>query len=64
MQISIDLSSEQSQRLQDAAFSLGVQPKELAKAALDDLLSQPRDDFRRAAQYVLEKNRTLYERLS
>ncbi len=43
---------------------LGVDASELAKAAVNDLLSRPDDDFARAATQVLEKNRELYRRLS
>ena len=35
-----------------------------AKAAVNDLLSRPADDFDRAAKSVLDKNRELYRRLS
>lgn len=64
MRIAIDLSEEQSSRLRSMAESLGIGPDELARAAFADLLAQPEDDFRRAAQQVLRKNRGLYERLS
>lgn len=43
---------------------LGVDARELAKAAVTDLLSRPADDFDRAAKFVLEKNQELYRRLS
>ena len=35
-----------------------------SKAAVNDLLTRPADDFNRAAKFVLEKNRELYRRLS
>jgi len=43
---------------------LGVDARELAKAAVNDLLARPADDFDRAAKLVLEKNQELYRRLS
>jgi predicted transcriptional regulator len=64
MSISLQLDDEQSQRLEERARELRVDPRELAKAAVNDLLSRPADDFDRAARYVLEKNRELYRRLS
>ena len=63
MSISLHLDEEQSRRLEERARELGVDPGELAKAAVNDLLSRPDDDFSRAAQFVLEKNRELYRRL-
>lgn len=64
MSVSFNLDDEQSLRLEERARQLGVDARELAKAAINDLLSRPDDDFERAARYVLEKNRELYRRLS
>jgi hypothetical protein len=62
--ISLILDDEQSARLEERARDLGVDASELAKAAVNDLLTRPADDFDRAAGFVLEKNRELYRRLS
>jgi predicted transcriptional regulator len=64
MSLSFDLDEEQSRRLEERARQLGVDPRELARAAVNDLLSRPADDFERAAAFVLEKNRELYRRLA
>ncbi|HSG71342.1 MAG TPA: hypothetical protein VLA12_13055 [Planctomycetaceae bacterium] len=64
MSISFQLDDEQSARLEELARVLGVDARELAKAAVDDLLTRSTEDFERAAKYVLEKNRELYRRLS
>ena len=64
MNIRVDLTDEQSERLRALAESLGVEPAELARAACVDLVSHPPDDFREAAKHVLEKNRELYRRLA
>ena len=64
MSISFNLDDEQSARLEERARELGVDARELAKAAVNDLLTRPADDFDRAAKLVLEKNRELYRRLS
>ena len=63
MSISLDLDDDQSKRLQQRAIELGVDPRDLAKAAVNDLLARPADDFDRAAKSVLDKNRELYRRL-
>ncbi|MEO1998915.1 MAG: CopG family transcriptional regulator [Planctomycetaceae bacterium] len=64
MSISLTLNDEQAARLKARARDLGVDPGELARAAVNDLLTRPADDFDRAAKFVLEKNRELYRRLS
>lgn len=64
MSISLNLDEEQSKRLEARARELGVDARELAKAAVNDLLTRPADDFDRAARFVLEKNSELYRRLS
>ncbi len=64
MKIAIDLSPSQVDRLRDRAKSLGVQPEDLARAAVADLLANPEDDFRAAADAVLQKNAELYRRLA
>lgn len=64
MSISFHLDDEQAARLEERAAALGVDARELAKAAVNDLLTRPADDFDRAAKFVLEKNRELYRRLS
>lgn len=64
MSITLTLNEEQSARLAERAQKLGVDVHELAHAAINDLLSSSEDDFERAAKFVLEKNRELYQRLS
>ena len=64
MQITVDLTEEQSQQLLALAESLSVNPQDLARAAVISLLTHPADDFDRAATYVLDKNNELYKRLS
>ena len=64
MAISLQLNEEQSRRLEEVASQLRVDPVELAKAAISDLVSHQSSEFDRAAGRVLEKNRELYRRLS
>jgi len=64
MAILLQLDEEQSQRLERMARELNVDANELAKAAINELVSRPSDDFNRAVKYVLDKNRELYRRLA
>ena len=52
MSISLNLDDEQSARLEERARELGVDARELAKAAVNDLLTRPADDFDRAAKFA------------
>jgi hypothetical protein len=58
------LSPSQADRLRERAKNLGLQPEDLARAAVADLLSGPDDEFRAAAELVLQKNADLYKRLA
>ena len=64
MKLSVALPSAVEEQLTQAAERLNVSPDELAAAAVRDLLSRPDDDFDRAANRVLNKNRDLYRRLA
>jgi hypothetical protein len=64
MRIPIELPELQADKLRAQAQRLGVQPEDLATAAVLDLLNRETDDFDSAARYVLEKNRELYRRLA
>ena len=64
MPISLQLDEEQSRRLEEVARELKVDAHELAKTAINDLVSRPTEDFDRVLQYVLDKNRELYRRLA
>lgn len=63
MSLSVNLDDDQARRLEEFARELGVDARELAKAAIDDLLCRQAADFQRAASTVLAKNRELYKRL-
>jgi hypothetical protein len=64
MKLAVELSEAETARLKEAAARLGVDPTELARAAISELLSTPDDDFRAAADHVLRRNAELYRRLS
>ncbi len=64
MKVSIELSVAQAQQLEAEASRLGVQPEQLARAAVADLLDREQSDFEAAARRVLRKNEELYRRLA
>ena len=62
--LTIPISDQLSQRLQEIANREGVSSEDLARAGLEDWLTRCRPDFVEAARHVLEKNRELYRRLA
>ena len=62
--ITIELPSERLQKLQEMALKFGVSMEELVRVSVEDMLTQPEEQFRKAAQYVLKKNSELYKRLA
>jgi hypothetical protein len=64
MRISIDITGADEDALRQAARRLNVPADELAAAALRDLLVRRDEEFERAAERVLDKNRELYRRLA
>lgn len=64
MKLSIDLSPGQASRLRLEAERLGLTPEALARAAIADLLATTGEDFKAAADRVLQKNAELYRRLA
>ena len=64
MKVVFELPDAQAERLRSEADRLGIQPSDLARAALADLLTSRDEDFRAAAERVLKKNSELYRRLA
>ena len=64
MKLALELSDEQANRLREGADRLGIEPEQLALAAVMDLIASEGPDFDSAATRVLEKNRELYRRLA
>lgn len=64
MRISIDITGADERALIDAAERLNVPVDELAAAILADFLSRRGEEFERAAERVVEKNRELHRRLT
>lgn len=62
--ITIALSEDRLEQLRLMAERAGVSPEVLARAGLEDWLAQPREDFQKAAEYVLRKNAELYRQLA
>ena len=62
--ITIELPKDRAQKLQEMASKFGVSAEELVRVSVEDMLTQPEEQFREAAFYVLKKNTELYKRLA
>lgn len=64
MNVVFELPAAQAEMLRQEADRLGITPSELARAAVADLLTNRDEEFRAAAERVLQKNHELYQRLA
>jgi antitoxin FitA len=62
--ITIALSEERLRRLKELAEEAQVAPEEFVRASVEEWLRRPKEDFARAADYVLRKHAELYRRLA
>ncbi len=62
--ITISLPDDRLQKLKEIATRFSIAPEELVRVSIEELLTRPEEDFRRALEYVLNKNAELYWRLA
>ena len=62
--LTIQLSEEKIEQIREKATKLQVPPQKLIQASIDDLLARPDDALEEALTAVLDKNKTLYQRLA
>ena len=63
-EIRISLQDEQLDQLREIAERFGLLPEEVARLGVEDLLSRSEESIRGQIDYVVEKNRELYQRLA
>ena len=62
--ITVTLSEDRLQKLQDLAKQFRIAPEELLRVSVEELIARPQADFQKALDYVLKKNKELYKRLA
>ena len=62
--LTITLSEDRLVRLQEIASRFNVRTEDLARVGIEELLRQPDETFKQAAEYILSKNAELYRRLA
>ncbi len=62
--LEVQLSEQTAAKLQEAAQRLGVSLEYLLQISVEEKLARLEEDFLAAANYVLDKNKELYQRLA
>ena len=62
--LELQLPEQTASKLQQAAECLGVSPEQLSILSIEEKLANLEGEFRRSAEYVLQKNANLYSQLS
>jgi hypothetical protein len=57
-------AEQTASKLQEAAGRLNVSPEQFSILSIQEKLAQIEAEFRRSAEYVIQKNAELYRRLS
>ena len=58
--ITVTVTDDRLSELKEIAAQFGITVEELVQLSVQDLLAQPEATFRRAKDYVLNKNRDLF----
>ena len=62
--LELQLPEQTASKLQEAAERLGVSPEQLSILSIEEKPAQLEDEFRRSAEYALQKNADVYRRLA
>ena len=62
--LEVQLPEQTAANLEKAAKRLSVSPEQLLVISVEEKLAQLDEEFRRSADYVLQKNADLYGRLA
>ena len=64
MKVTLDIPEEKSVMIEATAKELGLDPAQLIQSILNDQIASNKEDFERASNHVLRKNKELYDRLA
>ena len=62
--ITIAITDDLMVKLKNLAKQHNVAPEDLVRASVEELVASPEESFQEALDYILQKNETLYKRLS
>ena len=62
--INIDIDDNKARLLEKKAEEFGLSLNDLISATFNDLISKPDDNFTKAVDYIINKNKKLYKKLA
>ena len=62
--LTITLSDDRLAKLREIADRFHIDPEDLARISIEELLTRPEESLQQAADYILNKNAELYRRLA
>lgn len=62
--ITVTVPDTKMVQLKEKAARLGISLTDLVLLSIEEMLSQPNEEFSKTAEYVLQKNADLYRRLA
>ena len=62
--ITVSLSEERLQNIQELAKKFNISPEELLRVSVEQFVARPQEDFQKALEYVLKTYKELYKRLA
>ncbi len=64
MNITIELTEQQKERLSKLEKEYGISGQELARLIVEDAMAGPDEEFKRRADKIIDRNEELNERLA
>ncbi|MEK6753185.1 MAG: ribbon-helix-helix protein, CopG family [Chloroflexota bacterium] len=62
--ITVTLSEDHLEKLQNLAKQFNIPTEELLRVSFEELVARPQEDFQKALEYVLDTYKELYKRLA
>jgi hypothetical protein len=62
--ITITLPEEKALKIREIARNMNINPEDLVRVGIEDLISIPEEEIRKAMAYVFNKNIDLYVKLA
>jgi len=64
VKITVNLSEDRLQKLVELAQHFNTPTEELLRVSFEEFVSRPQEDFQKALEYVLEKDKEIYKGLA
>jgi hypothetical protein len=62
--ITVSVSEDRFQKLQNLARQFNIPTEELLRVSFEELVARPQEDFQKALEHVLDSYKELYKKLA